>query len=98
VRVARVEIFIRDSTGEPASGARIYFRESSTRSARFYRPAPRADEEGHFSVSLIAGARYVVMVVHTRKTRTESAREGAIVEIEATGLMPVRIRLAPQRR
>lgn len=97
VRLARVELFIRDSAGTPASGADVYFREAETRNATSYDPSPQADERGRFTVSLIAGERYEFIVSHDRKTPTGTESEEAYVTIVAGGRQPVRIRLAPVR-
>lgn len=98
VRLARVELLIRDSAGAPASGASVYFRESSTRNATSYDPTPRADENGRFAVVLIAGERYEFIVSHERTSPTGSESEEVYVTIVAGRAPVVRLKTAPWRQ
>lgn len=98
IKLALVELIIVDSTGKPASGARVSFRQPTIRNATSYDPSPRADENGRFLVSLIAGERYEVIVGYTRETPTESEIEEAFVTIETPARGPIRIRLKPWQR
>ena len=95
VKLTLVEILIEDSAGNPASGAHVTFKQVDDYEAISY--APPADNSGAFRVSVIAGQRYEVSAGYARKTPTGAVYETGQAVIDATGMKPIRLRLARER-
>jgi hypothetical protein len=94
-KMTLVEIVIEDSTGQPAGGASLMFKLAGTYES--IQDPPRADEAGTFRVSVAAGQRYEVQAWYTRTTPDGPRHETAKAVIEATGMKPIRLTLAPNR-
>ena len=97
MKVTLLEIQLEDGEGKPAKGVYVYVKRPGSYDALFPDAGTATDDAGMFRVSLIAGRRYEIEARHTRYVSGRSIDEMVSAVIEATGLKPIRLRLAPPR-